>query len=117
METYKAIANQRFCHCGSELDNICAYIPAERPDEYDVPICTECAYLWDGNGVETSDGQWTIGHVEGRAAMWPGNMAPPPPPEDCSFPQEGETFGIHFQGEWIVVDGQWELAEDVEDYA
>ena len=58
----------------------------------------------------TSDGQWTIGYIDGRPATWAGNMRHAPTAEDDiadAIRREGAEFYDGAGELYHVVDGEW----------
>ena len=56
-----------------------------------------------------SDGEYTIGYVDGRAAEWDGNTHSLVPGDRFDWKGDGCYFGIHAQDEYRVdAEGRWE---------
>lgn len=66
---------------------------------------------WQKCEVVTSDGNWTIGYVDGKPAQWEGNMDELAPGDEFSYSSEDSVFGINSQEDFRVVDGLWEEVE------
>ena len=65
---------------------------------------------WMSCDIVTSDGEYTIGYVNGQAADWDGAATPLEAGQSFYVKQDGATFGINCQDEWWVEDGQWTTA-------
>ena len=66
---------------------------------------------WQKSKIVTSDGNWTIGYVDGKAAQWEGNMSELKSGDEFEFSSGGSIFGINSQEDYRVVDGLWEEVE------
>lgn len=59
-----------------------------------------------------SDGNYTIGHVDGLAAQWEGNMKKLTPGDHFDWMHDGAYFGVQAQDEYRVnAERQWEETE------
>jgi hypothetical protein len=59
--------------------------------------------------VLTSDGEYTIGYVDDRAAQWSGNMKVLKVGDQFDFMYDGSYFGVNSQDEYRVdADRRWE---------
>jgi len=58
-----------------------------------------------------SDGTYTIGYVERKAAMWEGNATCLRPGDRFNYMGAGSHFGVNSQDEyWVTAEHQWEEA-------
>jgi len=62
---------------------------------------------WMSCEVVTSDGTYTIGHVDGDAAEWDGNMEELVEGMEFGIMSEGNGFGVNNPNEYIVENGKW----------
>ena len=66
---------------------------------------------WQKCEVFASDGNWTIGYVDGKPAQWKGNMSELAPGGDFEFSSDDSVFGINAQEDFRVIDRLWEEAK------
>lgn len=57
--------------------------------------------------IVTSDGDSTIGYVDGRPAEWDGNAEDLQAGDYYLLKNEGSTFGVNVQDEFQVVNSRW----------
>lgn len=57
--------------------------------------------------IIASDGTWTIGHVDGKAAIWTGNSIKLNEDDIFDFCDEDDTFGVDYDDQYRVIDGEW----------
>lgn len=57
--------------------------------------------------VFVSDGNYTIGYVDGEPAEWDGGNIELSEGGEFRVKQEGNIFGVNFQDEYIVEDNLW----------
>jgi hypothetical protein len=63
---------------------------------------------WMSCEIYISDGNYTIGYVDGNPAEWQGNNTTLSEGDEFSFRPEDSTFGVSVQDEFVVQDGRWE---------
>jgi hypothetical protein len=62
---------------------------------------------WNKISLVASDGNYTIGYIDGKPAQWEGNMSSPVVGDDFELMSEDSIFGINSIRDYIVVDGEW----------
>lgn len=66
---------------------------------------------WQEQKQVTSDGESTIGYVNGKPAEWDGNAEDLQNGDYYILKDEGSTFGVNSQDEFRVEDGKWKDAD------
>lgn len=62
--------------------------------------------------IITSDAEYTIGHIDGKAAQWHGNMKTLEPGDTFWFENDGSYFGVNAADEYRVnAERTWEAQD------
>ena len=62
---------------------------------------------WMTREILISDGNYTIGYVDGKPAQWAGNTTALKDGDEFFLASEGTTFYVNVDPEFQVIDGKW----------